>query len=146
MVRYTKISIDKIRNNQSLASAVEAGEKSLPVLLAKGHIAGHGNIGKNLHKATDWSKTPVGKYAKLVEGHYFSLIAANDSGEKFASNTPDVPTSTASTVQNQTIAALTQAAPSVEQVAPKDVPAVNDAQYTPSTIGTIPSESAPPAD
>lgn len=127
MVRYTKISINKIRNNQNLAAAVEAGEKSLPVLLAKGHIAGHGNIGKNLHKATDWSKTPVGKYAKLVEGHYFSLVAANDSGKEYASKTPDTSTPTTLATQSQTAASIALIVPPVEKIAQENTPAANDA-------------------
>ena len=99
MVQYTKSSINRIKNSSKLLDAVEAGEKFLPDLLAKAHIAGHGSMAKNLsRKATDWMKTPVYKYVSKVSAAYASLAAANDESFTVSSaSTSSTPVKTTTT-------------------------------------------------
>lgn len=47
MTQYTKESIRYVKKNEGLLDAIESGEKSLPEILAKGHLAGHGSIGRS---------------------------------------------------------------------------------------------------
>lgn len=108
MEEYTRETLAKIKWNSRLTKIIENGKKPLPEILAKWHIGWPGSI-EHAGKKTDWLKTPITKYAKVVGNRYLSLVASNDAQTQ------------KSTIENQkpeiqTIPTALQSAPTLEKV------------------------------
>lgn len=124
MDRYTKAGIDRIKENETLFEKVQSGKKSLPELLAKGHIAGHGSMESNTVGKTDWLNTPVGSYAKQIKQTYHSIAST------------ETPIIVADNTYNEAEFHDYEASPSVSPVIPSKVSviskvAANDSIYSP---------------
>lgn len=108
MEQYTRETIEKIRWNSRLKKIIENGKKPLPEILAKWHIGWSGSI-EHTGKGTDWLKTPITKYAKVVSKRYLSLVTENDAQTK-------KPTIEIQKSEIQTPPTALQSAPTIEKV------------------------------
>ena len=152
MKRYTQESFSHIMKSPKLISLIVNGKVSLPAVLAKGHIAGHGSVSSSWG-GTDWLGTSVRKYAHDVEQAYVkhaTKLAVKKDGiqrASFEETKSVVPATQASSQEDSNKSVIDAGTATVNDVVVASAVMENIPTITPiAAISTIENIKAPAND